>query len=90
MKEIGTTFWDSPNTGATNLSKFNARGAGQRFEDGSFEFIKVNTAYWTPNTLDTASKCWGFIIKCNLLLLLTVLKIVLLAYSTQKEQAVYP
>jgi uncharacterized protein (TIGR02145 family) len=30
MKEIGLTFWNSPNTGATNSAKFNGRGSGYR------------------------------------------------------------
>jgi hypothetical protein len=30
VKEIGTTYWDAPNTGATNSSKFNARGNGYK------------------------------------------------------------
>lgn len=30
MKEAGTTYWNSPNTGADNVSGFTARGAGLR------------------------------------------------------------
>ena len=31
MKETGFTYWDSPNTGATNSVKFNLRGSGWRY-----------------------------------------------------------
>ena len=30
LKETGLVHWDSPNTGATNTSNFNARGGGER------------------------------------------------------------
>lgn len=41
LKEIGLTYWDSPNTGATNELGFNARGGGYRIgADGSFLDIK--------------------------------------------------
>lgn len=36
MKEIGTTYWNSPNVGATNSSGFNGRGGGFRMEDGVY------------------------------------------------------
>jgi uncharacterized protein (TIGR02145 family) len=36
MKETGTTYWISPNTGATNEVGFNARGASQRDNSGNF------------------------------------------------------
>jgi uncharacterized protein (TIGR02145 family) len=35
MKEIGTTHWVSPNTGATNESSFTALPSGQRYGSGS-------------------------------------------------------
>lgn len=36
MKEIGTTHWFAPNTGATNEVGFNGRGAGVRNTGGAF------------------------------------------------------
>ena len=36
LKETGTTYWDSPNTGATNEVNFNARGTGGRGDNGTF------------------------------------------------------
>lgn len=41
LKEVGLTYWNDPNTGATNEVSFNARGSGTRDEaDGSFGSIK--------------------------------------------------
>jgi len=36
LKEIGTTHWQSPNTGATNETGFSALPSGNRRPDGSF------------------------------------------------------
>ena len=44
MKETGTEYWQSPNTGATNSSGFNARGAGYRhYNIGNYGWIKQYT-----------------------------------------------
>jgi hypothetical protein len=47
LKEMDTTYWESPNTGATNEVGFNGRGAGTRWEDGGFvskhEFLNILT-----------------------------------------------
>jgi len=40
LKETGLTYWNSPNTGATNSLKFNLRGAGYRQSTGTFSDIK--------------------------------------------------
>lgn len=47
MKETGTTYWNSPNTGATNESGFNARGSGVRFLAGVFGDLKNVALWWT-------------------------------------------
>jgi len=36
LKQTGTTNWQSPNTGATNESGFNATESGRRYTSGSF------------------------------------------------------
>ena len=47
LKEVGVTYWDAPNTGATNEVLFNARGAGYRTEDtGIFSNIKEYSFFW--------------------------------------------
>lgn len=45
LKETGTTYWDSPNAGATNEYLFNGRGSGYRLYDGSFNYFKIQGVY---------------------------------------------
>lgn len=47
LKETGLTYWLSPNEGANNISKFNARGSGQRISAGTFTIIKEQCLLWT-------------------------------------------
>lgn len=55
MKEVGTTLWLSPNTGATNSSGFTALPAGFRGRSG---FIPgINTLFWSSTAFD-ASDAW--------------------------------
>jgi uncharacterized protein (TIGR02145 family) len=49
MKVTGTTFWASPNTGATNLSEFSALGSGVRGAEGFSTEIFIRTYFWTSN-----------------------------------------
>jgi len=42
LKETGTTHWKSPNTGATNQSRFTALPGGYRSLDGAFNFIGIS------------------------------------------------
>jgi uncharacterized protein (TIGR02145 family) len=56
FKEIGTTYWDSPNTGATNELNFNARGGGQRnYSTSLFSTFKNNLTLWTRDDAFTYS-----------------------------------
>lgn len=59
LKETGTSYWESPNTGATNESGFTARPGGGRVGDGSFGSMGYNALYWsaTENEYDT-SEAW--------------------------------
>lgn len=57
MKVIGTVHWDSPNTGATNSSKFSSvPGGGRGGFSGNFHSIKQTARYWSrtvhPDYLD--------------------------------------
>jgi uncharacterized protein (TIGR02145 family) len=47
LKEAGTAHWISPNTGATNETRFTALPAGVRFDFGSFLDIHEGTAFWS-------------------------------------------
>jgi uncharacterized protein (TIGR02145 family) len=48
MKEVGTTYWSPPNTGATNSSGFTGRPGGQRNYFGNFETIQVGS-WWSSS-----------------------------------------
>ena len=47
MKETGTTYWASPNEGATNSSGFSARPAGKREFNGDFINQNREAGFWT-------------------------------------------
>jgi len=55
MKEVGTTHWDSPNTGATNESGFSALPGGSRGYNGGFSFLGPNAAFWSAT--EASSSC---------------------------------
>ena len=47
MKETGFTYWENPNTGATNESGFSSRGAGQRGQTGNYTNLMRSFNIWT-------------------------------------------
>lgn len=47
LKESGTNFWVSPNTGATNESGFTALPGGLRYHDGQFHDFGFSGYWWT-------------------------------------------
>lgn len=49
LKETGTTHWESPNTGATNVTGFSALPGGQRAVAGGFYFVKTYGYWWTTS-----------------------------------------
>lgn len=62
MKEVGTTHWQSPNSGATNSSGFTATPAGYRGETG---FIPgSNALFWSSTEFDT-STAWIYYLLCD-------------------------
>jgi uncharacterized protein (TIGR02145 family) len=51
LKEVGFSFWLSPNYGANNISGFSAVGAGRRGPSGTFAGLKTND-YIRTRTLE--------------------------------------
>jgi len=49
LKETGTTYWESPNTGATNQSEFTALPAGKREFTGGYNQIGKEAYFWTDS-----------------------------------------
>ena len=55
MKVTGTTYWMSPNTGATNSTGFSARGGGYRPRGYGFSDIRKSAVFWTTTTYSSNS-----------------------------------
>jgi uncharacterized protein (TIGR02145 family) len=55
MKSIGTAYWNSPNTDATNESGFSALPGGYRNNGGSFFSISYNAFFWSATEYDNNS-----------------------------------
>jgi uncharacterized protein (TIGR02145 family) len=54
LKEVGTTNWVSPNTGATNESGFSALPSGNRNYYGNFDnSLGRSTGFWTTQDLNS-------------------------------------
>jgi uncharacterized protein (TIGR02145 family) len=65
LKETGTTYWHSPNTGATNETGFSAVGGGMRYDvDGSFSSIGLLGKLWS-STPSNANHSWNLEMGCN-------------------------
>ncbi|MDD3077558.1 MAG: FISUMP domain-containing protein [Paludibacter sp.] len=47
MKQEGTTYWQSPNTNATNSSGFTGLPGGYLYRTGSFMYINRSGNWWT-------------------------------------------
>jgi uncharacterized protein (TIGR02145 family) len=58
VKEIGTTHWNAPNTGATNESGFNALPAGGRGEDGLFMENGYEAVWWSGSSISGTLDAW--------------------------------
>jgi uncharacterized protein (TIGR02145 family) len=54
MKSTGTTYWNSPNTGATNEIGFSALPGGYRNNDGRYNNISYNAFFWSGTELDSS------------------------------------
>jgi len=47
LKQIGTTLWNTPNTGATNESGFTAIPSSDRLSDGTFDLLNIINICWS-------------------------------------------
>lgn len=56
LKDIGTTHWTSPNTGASNTSGFRALGGGYR--DFNYTQFKLNSLFWLQTTDTSGSSIY--------------------------------
>jgi uncharacterized protein (TIGR02145 family) len=55
LKEIGTTYWTSPNTGATDETGFTAIPGGARNYDGTFRNIGNYAGWWSAKEFGPSS-----------------------------------
>jgi uncharacterized protein (TIGR02145 family) len=58
MKATVTTYWETPNEGATNESNFSALPSGCRFRDGSFNYFRSFAIFWSATEYHYSS-AWG-------------------------------
>lgn len=61
LKSAGTSYWASPNTGATNEVGFNALGSGYRGTDGPFLNQKKHGSWWTSSFVSNIQAMRGLI-----------------------------
>jgi uncharacterized protein (TIGR02145 family) len=65
MKSTGTTYWTSPNTGATNSSGFSALPSGARVDvlgtSGAFEYLRNSSPLWTSTGSNSTSSFYRYI-----------------------------
>jgi uncharacterized protein (TIGR02145 family) len=59
LKEVGFTYWNTPNTGASNKYGFNGRGGGYRIFTGIFSNIKTQCIFWNSNDQDIDCGEWS-------------------------------
>jgi len=58
IKEVGTKYWRTPNTGATNISGFSVLSSGYRSGYGPFDGINICTFFWTSSE-GSRDYSWG-------------------------------
>lgn len=58
MKETGNRHWETPNSDATNSSRFTALPGGFRESDGAFYNIRVSASWWS-STENSAYSAWN-------------------------------
>jgi uncharacterized protein (TIGR02145 family) len=58
LKEAGTTYWRSPNAGATNENGFTALPGGHRDVNGTFSAMGDDGFWWSATEYGTTGKVW--------------------------------
>ncbi len=61
MKESGTSRWVRPNTGASNMSNFNALPGGLRYYDGNFRDLGFGAYWWSSTQLNPERAFFRFV-----------------------------
>jgi uncharacterized protein (TIGR02145 family) len=65
MKEIGTTHWNAPNTGATNESGFTGLPGGYSSSYGDFQTPGVGGFFWSGTTHSNPDNAWSRVLYYN-------------------------
>ena len=71
LREIGTTYWNSPNTGATNSSGFAARPVpNETYSRGYWPYVNYNHAgdmldLWSSTVVGTSKAWWSWYWQIN-------------------------
>ena len=65
MKSVGTAYWNSPNTDATNESGFSALPGGFRNYDGSFSDISYYAIFWSATEFDLYNAWYRYLYLFN-------------------------
>lgn len=61
LKEIGITHWNSPNTGATNETKFTGLPGGVRYDNGIFDNLGKYGNWWTATNYSAPNAYYYFL-----------------------------
>ena len=61
LKSTGTQYWNEPNIGATNESRFNALPGGFRNSSGGFEFVRFTGSWWTSTEFSSNNALFVYI-----------------------------
>ena len=57
MKDVGTTYWQSPNDPASNESGFTALPSGYRSNNGTFDKVGFEGGWWS-STISSSDSAW--------------------------------
>ena len=64
LKSTGTTYWNSPNAGASNTTGFTGLPGGDRSYTGLFHYLGTYGCWWCT-TEYSATDGWEYILSCN-------------------------